>query len=589
MQLKQTPFLLCYLFLIAVLPLFSVEYKASIEDFAPIPIHKELQNTSQLLSKKPNVETLSSLKQLTEKDAQEIAQKAKSLGYLDVSVHTTSKGKDNSFHIHFHVSLGERYRLGSLNFYITNPAPCLLTTPPGVQDIPSFKENSLIDGDMISSFENELLYSLACRGYPQAKIIDILYEPDPKVKLLNVFIKLNMGPYMTFGPLFIRGNNIIDSSFFRSHIRFREGQEYNKRLLDETEQQLLKTGILTSASFSEANTLVNNNTQALRLNIQEGKLHTVGAGVSYTTTLGPGVSMLYEDRYLGNAGQKLAARVDMLQRMKQGTLTLTVPLFCEKKQNLLWIAEYDQQTYLPYHSLAGKFSCLLEQEWSKHLETLCGARIEQLRSTHILSDKKNELFKLPLQFKLSNTDSILDPTKGSLLNIRLTPSMQYIKPIFTYLHHMSTLSCYTSFFQDRATIAWKGSLGTIFGPKTYKIPLPDRFYGGSDSMLRGYKTGTVSPQNNKRELIGGESLAASSIEVRIRQKRGLGWVFFYDIGDVYTKLFTHPSSRLLQSVGTGIRYATPLGPLRFDIAFPLNRRKGIDPPFGLYFSIGQAF
>ena len=135
----------------------------------------------------------------------------------------------------------------------------------------------------------------------------------------------------------------------------------------------------------------------------------------------------------------------------------------------------------------------------------------------------------------------------------------------------------------------KGVYGSILGSKPNKIPLPDRFYGGNDTILRGYKTGTISPRNKKGEFIGGDSLLAGSVEMRLRQQKGLGWVLFYDLGNSYKKRYPTDNLHLLHSVGAGVRYATPIGPLRFDIAFPLNRRHKVDSLFQMYFSIGQAF
>ena len=85
-------------------------------------------------------------------------------------------------------------------------------------------------------------------------------------------------------------------------------------------------------------------------------------------------------------------------------------------------------------------------------------------------------------------------------------------------------------------------------------------------------------------------MLTGSFEIRTRAQNGIGWVAFYDIGNVYRHVVPDPHRRpFLRSVGIGARYSTPIGPLRLDIAFPLNRRRHIDPLFQLYFSIGQAF
>ena len=78
-------------------------------------------------------------------------------------------------------------------------------------------------------------------------------------------------------------------------------------------------------------------------------------------------------------------------------------------------------------------------------------------------------------------------------------------------------------------------------------------------------------------------------ELRVRATECLGYVIFYDFGNVYDNYFPQFNKKILQSVGMGLRYNTPVGPIRLDFAVPLDRRKHIDENFQVYLSIGQAF
>ena len=99
---------------------------------------------------------------------------------------------------------------------------------------------------------------------------------------------------------------------------------------------------------------------------------------------------------------------------------------------------------------------------------------------------------------------------------------------------------------------------------------------------------TVSPLE-KNKPIGGRSLMVYSLEARMRVWESLGLVAFYDFGNVYSNPVPQFDHKQLQSAGLGLRYHTPVGPLRLDIAFPFNPRRHLDNSFQLYFSIGQSF
>ena len=84
-------------------------------------------------------------------------------------------------------------------------------------------------------------------------------------------------------------------------------------------------------------------------------------------------------------------------------------------------------------------------------------------------------------------------------------------------------------------------------------------------------------------------MAVLSLESRYRINENFGCVAFYDVGNVYSNYIPSLSHKQLQAVGIGVRYYTPIGPLRLDVALPLNKRKGLDSSFQVYFSIGQTF
>jgi len=153
---------------------------------------------------------------------------------------------------------------------------------------------------------------------------------------------------------------------------------------------------------------------------------------------------------------------------------------------------------------------------------------------------------------------------------------------------------YTFDRSEMWTLATKVDLGTIFGAQDRTIPPPERFYAGNEHTLRGYRYMTVSPLGPNGKPIGGRSLMVWAAELRCRIGDKLGWVGFYEVGNVYKSIVPDFQSGQLQSVGFGVRYHTPVGPLRADVAVPLNRRKRpdgsfLDRAYELYFSMGQAF
>ena len=98
----------------------------------------------------------------------------------------------------------------------------------------------------------------------------------------------------------------------------------------------------------------------------------------------------------------------------------------------------------------------------------------------------------------------------------------------------------------------------------------------------------MGPVNDQNVPLGGRSSVELGAELRIRVTDSVGLVPFVDAGNVYDSMLPVPSQSLLVGTGLGLRYYTPFGPLRLDVAAPLPKRPH-DDPVQVYISLGQAF
>src|SRR5690606_33135550 len=153
----------------------------------------------------------------------------------------------------------------------------------------------------------------------------------------------------------------------------------------------------------------------------------------------------------------------------------------------------------------------------------------------------------------------------------------------------STMTAYTSFGEDdRITLAGKFGTGTLLmAPGLEDVPATRRFYLGGGGTVRGYAYQEITPRNADGDPLGGRSYMHASFETRVKINETLGIVPFIDVGSVSSQ--TYPDfSDIRAGAGLGIRYATPFGPLRLDVAMPINRYQD-GSRFGIYAGIGQSF
>ena len=129
--------------------------------------------------------------------------------------------------------------------------------------------------------------------------------------------------------------------------------------------------------------------------------------------------------------------------------------------------------------------------------------------------------------------------------------------------------------------------GSLAGADLENIPANRRFFAGGGGSVRGYAFRSLSPMR-AGEPIGGRSLLEGSLEARIRITDTIGIVPFIDAGGAFRESYPDFGERLRFSAGLGLRYYTGIGPIRLDVAIPLQKVAG-QRGYGVYLGIGQAF
>ncbi len=539
---------------------------------------KALKNAFELSSETAKLKetpTLSVLKRRAQNDIEKFEELAHYYGYYSAKLRYQIQNNDR---IIFIAELGPKYKLASF-----------ATNAPVTQGALGLKTGDVLTTKMILDAEEKLLWLLKKEGYGLAEIQKREVIADTSDHTISLHFDVAVGPKLEFGPTTIVGAKSVLHDTIKKYILYKEGSSYTPLDIARTQESLEKTGLFSSVVITESKDDVENNELPITINVQESKHRAVGVGFAYATPWGPGVKAEWENKNLRGSGDKLTFRTEIWQKYQTVLLSLTKPHFHGHDQDLIWLAEYDKLRNLAFKSRSYSASGIVQKRLTSATELLAGLRVEWLHSHNYEGSHLYHLLKMPIQYKWSNANNLLDPTKGQTYNLKLTPTTNFLTPSFFYTIHTSTLAAYHSIFNNRLTLAAKVVFGNILGAARNTIPPPDRFYGGSENVLRGFRAYTVSPLHHRRIPEGGRSILAGSFEARFRTAGDFGYVLFYDVGNVYKKNVPELRFRQYHSVGAGLRYNTPIGPLRFDVAVPINPRPHIDPSFQIYFSIGQSF
>ncbi|MFC6050966.1 autotransporter assembly complex family protein, partial [Methylobacterium hispanicum] len=240
---------------------------------------------------------------------------------------------------------------------------------------------------------------------------------------------------------------------------------------------------------------------------------------------------------------------------------------------------------------AGGGTVGLRQRFSDTFFAQLGIEGQAGRSQDALGKVDYRLVGVGASVAYDSTDSLLDPTRGVRLTASATPYAGFLGSDPSIFVAKAQGATYWALDEDaRYVLAGRLGFGSISGASLEEIPANIRFFAGGGGSVRGFPYRTLGPRGPFGLPVGGKSLLEASLEARIKVTDTIGVVPFFDAGTAFAGSLPNFDERIRTSVGLGLRYYTGIGPIRVDVAFPLDRIKGYhEPPAALYISLGQAF
>lgn len=377
---------------------------------------------------------------------------------------------------------------------------------------------------------------------------------------------------------------------------WRPGEVYDPEDVGELERRLLDTGVYDSVTVSLApkDQTGPDGLRPILVSLSDRKAKTLELGASYSTTEGFGADARWT-RYnmLGRADtQALFARLSTIDSNLGAELTL--PHWRRPQQTLKAGGSLYKKRTDAYDESGAGVRMDIQRRFRKTSYVTFGgsldySKVDEHQQAHFNTLGRDVYTVAGLAAgALDRSDDPLDPKRGWRLELRLEPTYLLGDENLAYLKVQTQGSMYVPFgAKARTVVAARLKLGSMLGGTVEEVPASRRFYAGGGGSVRGYAYQAIGPRYGDNTPVGGTSLFETSLE--LRQKIGERWgvVAFVDAGAVGAGDFP-TGDQFSAGVGVGVRYDLGFGPIRADIAIPLDQREG-DPAFQIYLSIGQSF
>ncbi len=491
-------------------------------------------------------------------------------------------------------TLGPLYRLRRITIEGNVPGASRLELSTGQ---PAIAANILFAGTKLQNALQE-------DGYPLAKVDPPIAWADDDAHVLDVIFKVDAGKRANIGAIHIEGLKDVNEDFVRKALTVRSGDRFNPAKIEAARQALTETNVFSGVEVRTGDHLDPGGTIPITFDIQEREMHSVAFTAAYSTDLGISLSASWQHRNLfGNAEQlNLSAAGNGLGGSATNALgyDLTAqyiePLFLERDQVLEFDMGAVKQDLDAYNQTAINAGAFVRRKFSRLWTGSIGLTATQERIGQQGVDHDYQLVGIPLTATYDSTglsDPLLDPAHGVRTAFSITPAHAFGSPSSNYIILQAAGSTYLDLSdfglsdKGRSVLALRGLVASVQGATQFGLPPDQRLYAGGSGTVRGYDYQSIGPQFPDGKPIGGLSAEAATIEFRQRLFENFGAAAFIDAGQA-SDVSAPFTGTVRVGAGLGVRYYTPIGPLRVDVAVPLNRApKGA--AFGIYIGLGQAF
>ncbi len=431
-------------------------------------------------------------------------------------------------------------------------------------------------------------------GHPKAKVAEREVIADHDTNALDVTIRLDPGPAATFGRVRVKGTRAVDREFTRYIADIPEGERFDPEVIDQAVDRLNRLGVFRATRIEERDTLRENGRLPLVIDVAARPPRRIGFGVTASSTEGLGIEGFWLHRNLFGKAERLRfdASVDGIldETMPENFdyqfgVAFTKPGVFNPNTDLETKAEVRQFISETFEEQAAEVSLGLSRRFTKRLTGSAAVGLEYSDITDDLGNREFLTVSLPVGLQYDRRNNELDATRGYFLRGEVSP-FQELEFDTTAVRAEFEARGYVELAEEDTVLAARAFWGTVVGGDLLDLPTGQLFFAGGGGSIRGFEFQAVGLDIDGNEL-GGRSKLELALELRQRIGRNFGIVGFVDSGIVSDDIFPSSGSYSV-GVGGGIRYYSGLGPLRFDVATPLNGDNE-DPAIAVYIGIGQAF
>ena len=447
------------------------------------------------------------------------------------------------------------------------------------------KDGARLDHPTYEASKAVIETSLRGSGYLDAKAVQKRVTVRPEENSAEVDLRYESGPRYKFGDVRFSGDAPFSENFLGDFVPWREGAYFNSEQVLNLQQRLVDADYFELVSVTPALDEKKDGAVPVDVLLKRDERTVYSGEVYYSTDFGGGVRVGAQRRWLNRKGHKADAQVEYSQRLQEAAVHYQIPRPSREDRSYdFGVAYRDETTDVARSRNFQIAASRSEKRWHGFTRTL---GLKYLVGDFELGQDEDEL-----EFGSSKLLWAEGTLTRRRVNDRLSPRKGYVFDLGLRLASEALVSD-TDIAQswvrgtwlipsgDRSRFKLRGELGAMSVGDFDALPPDLRFFAGGDRSVRGFDYHEIGEQNANGIIIGGKYLAVASAEYEWYFREDWGAAVFVDAGDAFSDQF-----KVNVGAGVGLRWRSPLGPIRVDVGFPVQTDRDLENSWRLHVQLG---
>jgi len=403
---------------------------------------------------------------------------------------------------------------------------------------------------------------------------------DPRAGVADIELIYESGPRYTLGKVSFEGDTPFDDDLLQRMVPFKAGTPYDSELIAELNQNLQSSGYFEGVRVDAAPAASKENAIPVDVKLETRKPRTMGLGLGFSTDVGPRAKANWTRHWVNAQGHSYGWEAEVSAPRQNVGLFYDIPLDPPLTDKLRFAGGYQNEdiagtdTHSKLLTLGPEWHSKLPSGWQRVVS------LKWQREDYQLGDDSglSTLLMPGVSYSYLKSDNRIDPHNGYRLQFESKVAKEGLGSDSNLLYGTALVKGLTTVF-DKHRFLGRVQVGGSATNGFKSVPPSLRFFAGGDQSVRGYDYQSLSPENSDGDRIGGRYMVAASAEYQYSVAEKWRIATFVDQGNAFNTLEL-PS--LKTGVGIGVRWVSPVGPLRLDLAHALDDDGGIR----LHFSMG---